>query len=73
MNILSYKGYHGHFEYDAETDLFLGEVLDLSDSVTFQGHTLEELKRALKDAIEHYLEFCDLSGLTPEAPVFLTI
>ena len=73
MNILTYKGYHGHFDYDAETNLFQGEVLDLSDIITFQGHTLEELKRGLRDAIEHYLEFCDLAGQTPEAPVFLTV
>ena len=58
MNCLNYRGYTGCFEYDSEADIFHGEVLDLNDVITFQGRSIDELKAALKDSVEDYLEFC---------------
>ena len=68
MNTLSYKGYQGRFEYDAETDIFHGEALHLNDVVTFQGRSIDELKQALADSIEDYLELCKEVGKKPEKP-----
>jgi predicted HicB family RNase H-like nuclease len=65
--MLTYKGYRGHFELDAETGLFHGEVLDTRDVITFQGTSVEELTQAFHDSIDDYLEFCSstLSGCRP--------
>lgn len=30
MSIMIYKGYQGRFEYDADADIFHGEVINLS-------------------------------------------
>ena len=68
MNILSYKGYHGKFAYAPEEDIFHGEILHLADVITFQGRSIDELKQALADSIGDYLEFCTLSGKTPQKP-----
>ena len=68
MSILTYKGYQGRFDYDAEADIFHGEVLHLTDVVTFQGRSIDELKQALADSVEDYLEFCASKGRTPEKP-----
>lgn len=68
MNILSYKGYQGRFEYDPEADLFHGEVLHLADVITFQGRSIDEMKQALEDSVEDYLEFCARKGRQPEKP-----
>lgn len=68
MNILEYKGYQGRFDYDAEADLFHGEVLHLADVVTFQGRSIDELRQALADSVEDYLEFCAEQGRAPEKP-----
>lgn len=62
MNCLNYRGYTGCFEYDSEADIFHGEVLDLNDVITFQGRSIDELKAALKDSVEDYLEFCTTEG-----------
>ena len=40
MNILTYKGYQGSYEYDPEANIFHGDVLHIHDVVTFQGRTL---------------------------------
>ena len=68
MSMLTYKGYHGAFDYDPEADIFHGEVVNLTDVVTFQGRSIDELKAALEDSVEDYLEFCAARGKTPEKP-----
>ncbi len=44
------------FEYDPEADIFHGEVVNLSDVITFQGRSIDDLKQALSDSVEDYLE-----------------
>lgn len=68
MSVLSYKDYHGCFEYDQEADIFHGQVMNLTDIITFQGRSIDELKQALADSVEDYLEFCAEEGKTPEKP-----
>jgi len=66
--MISYKGYSGTVRFDDEAEIFHGEVLGLRDVVTFQGTTVEELKRAFEDSVEDYLEFCEERGEAPERP-----
>ncbi|XPV77643.1 MAG: type II toxin-antitoxin system HicB family antitoxin [Desulfovibrio sp.] len=68
MNTLEFNGYVGKFEYDNEADIFHGEVINLRDVITFQGRSIDELKKALKESIEDYLEFCAEEGEEPEKP-----
>jgi predicted HicB family RNase H-like nuclease len=56
--MLKYKGYTGYVEFDDEAGIFHGEVLDLRDVITFQGKTVEEIKKAFRESIDDYLEFC---------------
>jgi predicted HicB family RNase H-like nuclease len=65
---MTYNGYTAKIEYDAECNCFLGEVLDLNDIITFSGSTPDELKQALKDSIEAYVEYCKETGEAPEKP-----
>lgn len=66
--MLNYKGYIGHVEFDDEANIFHGEVINVRDVITFQGKTPEEIKRAFKDSIEDYLEFCKQRHERPERP-----
>lgn len=56
--MLKYKGYTGYVEFDDEAGIFHGEVLDLRDVITFQGKTVEEIKKAFRESIDDYLRFC---------------
>jgi predicted HicB family RNase H-like nuclease len=40
--------------------------MNLADVITFQGRSIDELKQALADSVEDYLEFCALKGRRPE-------
>jgi predicted HicB family RNase H-like nuclease len=65
MNIIKYKEYQGRFAYDDEADIFHGEVINLADVITFQGRSIDELKKALRESVEDYLVFCRARGKTP--------
>lgn len=68
MNTMAYKDYQGKFEYDQDAGIFHGEVLHLNDVVTFQGRSIDELKKALADSVEDYLLLCKNIGKKPEKP-----
>jgi predicted HicB family RNase H-like nuclease len=68
MSILTYNGYQGSFDYDPDADIFHGEVLNTADVITFQGRSIDELKEALADSVEDYLEFCATKDRTPGKP-----
>jgi predicted HicB family RNase H-like nuclease len=66
--MMEYKGYVGYVEYDDGQGIFHGEVLNTKDVITFQGSSVSELRRAFKDSIEDYLEFCAERGEGPDKP-----
>lgn len=67
-DMLTYKGYTGRVEYDDESGLLHGEVLDLRDVVTFQSKSVEEIQQSFRDSIEDYLDFCRDRGEEPDRP-----
>lgn len=64
--MMTYKGYSGQVWFDDEADVFHGEVTGLRDVVTFQGATVDEVKRAFRDSIDDYLAFCAERNESPE-------
>lgn len=66
--MFTYKGYIGKIDYDDEAGIFHGEVINTRDVITFQGKSVNELKKALKDSVEDYLEFCLERGEEPDRP-----
>lgn len=64
--MMKYKGYIGHVEYDDSAKIFHGEVVGLSDIITFQGRSVDELEQAFKDSVDDYLNWCRERGEAPE-------
>ena len=65
-SMLEYKGYHASIEYDAEDNIFVGEVFGITDSLNFHGTTVEELKDMFEQSIDNYLELCKKAGKSPD-------
>ncbi|WP_201788080.1 type II toxin-antitoxin system HicB family antitoxin [Devosia insulae] len=65
---MHYKGYEATVEFDEDAELFHGEVINLRDVITFQGSSAAELKQALAESVEDYIEFCRSRGEEPEKP-----
>ena len=66
--MMEYKGYMGHVEFDDENGIFHGEVVNMRDVVTFQGESVEDIRRAFRESIDDYLEFCAEKGESPDKP-----
>lgn len=66
--MLNYKSYIGHVQFDDENDIFHGEVINIKDVVTFQGKSVKELKKAFKESIDDYLNFCKENHEEPNKP-----
>jgi len=62
------RGYWARITFDPEAELFHGEIINIRDVITFQGTEVSELRRALKDSVEDFLEFCASRGEEPEPP-----
>jgi len=66
--MMEYKGYVAHVVFDDSVDVFHGEVVNTQDVITFQGRTVDELRKAFEESVDDYLEFCKEDGVEPEKP-----
>jgi len=66
--MMKYKNYTAGVEFDDEANVFHGEVLNIRDVITFEGTTVKDLRKAFKDSVEDYLDFCEKRGEEPEKP-----
>ncbi len=66
--MMTYKGYLAQITYNDENEFFHGEIVNTRDVITFQGKTVNELKKAFCDSIDDYLEFCEERDETPDRP-----
>jgi predicted HicB family RNase H-like nuclease len=66
--MMEYKGYLSRIEFDDEANIFHGEVINIRDVITFQGKSVDELRKAFEDSVEDYLAFCAERGEEPDKP-----
>jgi RNA polymerase primary sigma factor len=59
MKYLRYKSYVGNIDYCKERNILIGKVQGLQDPViSYEGNTIDELRRYFEDAIDDYLKNC---------------
>ena len=64
--VISYKEYIATISFAAEDDVFYGKIEGISDLISFEGRSVDELKQGFKTAVDDYLESCESTGKTPE-------
>ena len=62
---MTVDGYNAKVEYDAEIDLFRGEILGLTGGADFYGKTPKELRAEFKKSLTVFLEVCQEKGVEP--------
>ena len=65
-SMMEYNGYHATIAYEAEDNLFIGEVFGIADSLSFHGTSIEELEAMFHQSIDNYLEMCKSIGKEPD-------
>jgi len=67
-DILTYKGYIGEINFDKESKVFYGRVVNTKDTITFQSENAKDLENEFQTSIDTYLDFCQELGELPEKP-----
>lgn len=57
---MEYLGYRAAVEFDGK--IFFGTIENISDLVTFESDTAEDLEREFHAAVDDYIEFCKSAG-----------
>ena len=63
---MTYKDYIGSVHYSADDEIFFGKIEGINDSISFEGSSVAELKASFEEAVEDYIELCQLNGKEPE-------
>lgn len=55
---LKYKDFIGTVHYSSSDEIFFGKIEGINDLVTFEGETVNKLKRSFKEAVDDYINLC---------------
>jgi predicted HicB family RNase H-like nuclease len=67
-NILEYRGYIAELSFDMDDNIIVGRVINTTDTISFHGQCLEEVKQAFHDVLDAYLDACDSENIEPSRP-----
>lgn len=66
---MKYKGYTGSVEYSPDDDCLFGQVQGLHGTlISYEGESVEEIKRDFEGAVDDYLVSCAERGIDPAKP-----
>jgi predicted HicB family RNase H-like nuclease len=58
-DVLTYKEYMGSVHFNSEDEIFYGKVEGIEDLITFEGKSVDDLKKAFEESIDDYIELCN--------------
>ncbi|MCI8404410.1 MAG: type II toxin-antitoxin system HicB family antitoxin [Clostridia bacterium] len=65
-NTLTYKNYIGTVNFSEEDGVFFGKVIGITDSISFEGDSVDSLVEDFHNAVDEYLEFCAENNKEPQ-------
>lgn len=57
--LVAYRGFQAKINFDNEEKFFVGEVVNISDSINFHGNSIDEVNCMFQQSIENYLDIRD--------------
>lgn len=66
--MMQYKGYRAAVIFDDSAGVFHGEVVDTRDVITFEGDSVEQLRKEFEVSVDDYLAVCTERGREPDRP-----
>lgn len=63
---MDYKGYFGSVEVSMEDNVLHGKIECINDLVTYEAGGPAELRVAFEEAVDDYLETCEVLGKEPD-------
>ena len=68
MTTMKHGPYVARIDYDPEIEEFVGEVVNTSDTITFQGLSAPALKKEFARSVAEHVAFCQRNGIEPGRP-----
>lgn len=65
----THKGYCGNIDFNIEDGVLHGKIQCITDLVTYEAETLQQLEAEFIDAVDDYLETCEEIGKNPDKPM----
>ena len=65
-DVMFYRDFIGSIHYSTEDEIFYGKIEGIDDSISFEGNCVEVLKASFHEAVEDYLELCELNEKDPQ-------
>jgi len=65
---MTYKGYIGTVEYSEEDNCLFGRINGIRDIISYEGVSIEEIRKAFEEAVDDYLRHCAATGKEPNKP-----
>lgn len=67
--MFKYKGFSGSADTSTEDLTLHGKIECIGDLVTYEAETMAGLQQAFIEAVDDYIETCELIGKSPEKPM----
>jgi len=64
-DILMYKDFIGSVHFSADDKVFHGKIEGITDLVTFEGKSVDELEKAFHEAVNDYITLCKEASKEP--------
>jgi predicted HicB family RNase H-like nuclease len=64
-NILTYKGYTGSVEYSSEDEVFYGKIEFITDTVLYEGSSVEEFKKCFWGQTSFFIRVSPCTAILP--------
>jgi len=65
-SLLEYKGYYGTVGFSSNDNILFGKVLGINSLLSYEGESLQALKKDFESAIDDYIRICIEKGVCPE-------
>ncbi|HEY0836684.1 MAG TPA: type II toxin-antitoxin system HicB family antitoxin [Azospirillum sp.] len=66
--MMEYKGYKAQIDFDDDAGIFVGEVINTRDGITFRGRSVDELRAAFHGAVNEYLALASDMAANTDRP-----
>ena len=54
-----FKDFIGSVHYNSSDEVFYGKIEEIDDLVTFEGKSVNELKKSFQEGVNDYIEICE--------------
>jgi len=68
MKCFNYKDYQGSVKVSVEDNCLHGKIEFITDLITYEAETVEQLEKEFRRAVDSYLATCKETGLEPKKP-----